>query len=289
MLPLYEAKMLHQFDHRWATYDGAKDSKSDPAARDVTAEEKSDPAFAALPRYWVEEADVRARLGERWDRNWLMGWRDIARSTDERTTIASVLPKVGLGNKVPILATSGRCEGWLLPTILDSISQDFGMRQKAGGSTLNFFIVKQLPAPHPDVLLGRALFAKQPWIEFLRTRVLELTYTAWDMAPFARDLGDDGPPFIWDDERRFLLRAELDAAFFHLYGIPRDDVDYIMDTFPIVKRKDEEKFGSYRTKEMILQIYDEMQEAVRTGKEYQTKLEPPAGDERCCHSQRVSQ
>ena len=70
------------------------------------------------------------------------------------------------------------------------------------------------------------------------SRVLELTYTAWDMAPFARDLGDDGPPFRWDEERRFLLRAELDAAFFHLYGIDRDDVDYIMETFPIVKRKD---------------------------------------------------
>ena len=95
-----------------------------------------------------------------------------------------------------------------------------------------------------------------------------------------------GPPFRWDEDRRFLIRAELDAAFFHLYlpsdangdwvparkadgcpyeetpeqlaelkksfPKPRDAVDYIMDTFPIVKRKDEEKYGSYRTKEMIL-------------------------------------
>ncbi len=66
---------------------------------------------------------------------------------------------------------------------------------------------------------------------------MELTYTAWDLQPFAHDCGYYGPPFRWDEERRFLLRCELDAAYFHLYGIDRDDVDYIMDTFPIVQRK----------------------------------------------------
>ena len=82
--------------------------------------------------------------------------------------------------------------------------------------------------------------------------MLELTYTAWDLEPFAKDCGYDGPPFRWDEERRFLLRCELDAAYFHLYGIARDDVDYIMETFPIVKRKDEAQHGEYRTKRVIL-------------------------------------
>ena len=112
---------------------------------------------------------------------------------------------------------------------------------------------------------------------WIRQRVLELTYTAWDMESFARDLGDDGPPFRWDEERRFGMRAELDAAFFHLYGIERDDVDYIMETFPIVKRKDEQRYGSFRTKELILDVYDAMAEAVRTGEPYQTILDPPPG------------
>ena len=154
-----------------------------------------------------------------------------------------------------------------------------------------------------------------------RLRVLELTYTAWDLEPLAMDCGFDGPPFRWDEDRRFLIRAELDAAFFHLYlpadasgdwiparkanGCPRDEtplqleelkqsfprpkdgVDYIMDTFPIVKRKDEEKYGTYRTKEMSLQIYDEMQESIRTGKEYQTKLSPEPGSRECCHPGRA--
>jgi hypothetical protein len=96
--------------------------------------------------------------------------------------------------------------------------------------------------------------------------------------PLARDLGYDGPPFRWDPERRFLIRCELDAAFFHLYGIERDDVDYIMETFPIVKRKDEARFGSYRTKDTILDIYDAMQRAMDTGESYRTILRPPPAD-----------
>ena len=97
------------------------------------------------------------------------------------------------------------------------------------------------------------------------------------MEPFARDLGDDGPPFRWDEDRRFLMRAELDAAFFHLYGIDRDDVDYIMETFPIVKRKDIAAHGTYRTKEAILKIYDAMAAATSAGVPYQSELTPLPG------------
>ena len=70
------------------------------------------------------------------------------------------------------------------------------------------------------------------------------------------------PPFRWDEERRFEIRAELDAAYFHLYEVERDDVEFIMDTFPIVKRKDEQLYGAFRTKELILDVYDAMAEAI---------------------------
>ena len=89
--------------------------------------------------------------------------------------------------------------------------------------------------------------------ELVRDHVLRLTYTAHDMEPFARDLGYGGPPFIWDEEERRHLRARLDALYFHLYGLDRDDAGYILDTFPIVRREDEAQFdGRYRTKELIL-------------------------------------
>lgn len=105
-------------------------------------------------------------------------------------------------------------------------------------------------------------------------RVLELTYTAWDLEDFAADVSYVGPPFRWDDERRTVLRAELDACFFHLYGIERADVGYIMGTFPIVERKDIAKHGEYRTKLLILEAYDAMAVASAAGKPYATVLDP---------------
>ena len=86
----------------------------------------------------------------------------------------------------------------------------------------------------------------------MRDHVLRLTYTAHDMAPFARDLGHVGPPFIWDTEERRHLRARLDALYFHLYGLSRDDAEYVLDTFPIVRRQDENEFGRYHTRDLVL-------------------------------------
>jgi hypothetical protein len=114
-------------------------------------------------------------------------------------------------------------------------------------------------------------------------RVLELTYTAWDLEAFAQDCGWSGPPFRWDEERRFQLRCELDAAFFHLYGLNRDDTAYILDTFPIVKRKDEEKHGHYRTKDRILDLYDALAECQRTSKAFVSPLNPAPASMAAAH------
>ena len=101
-----------------------------------------------------------------------------------------------------------------------------------------------------------------------------------DLEPFALDVGFDTSPFRWDPERRFVIRCELDAAFFHLYGIERDDADYIMEQFPIVRRHDEKAYGSYRTKDTILRYYDRMKEAMDGGAGFESELEPPPGDVR---------
>jgi len=253
-LPLYEAKMVHQFDHRWATYDGLD-------TRDVTAAEKRDPAAPVLPRYWVPEDEVEERLRDRWDRGWLLGWRDITNATNERTVIASVVARVGVGNNLPLMMLSGAItrDAGLLAASLSSFPLDYVARFKVGGTHLNFFIYEQLPVLPPAAYAAPAPWtAGKPLRDWLLPRVLELVYTAHDLAPFARDCGYDGPPFKWDEERRFHLRCELDAAFFHLYGIDRDDLSYIMDTFPIVKRNDEAAHGDYRTKRVILEYYDAM-------------------------------
>ena len=180
---------------------------------------------------------------------------------------------------------------------------DYCARQKVAGTHLNPSIFKQLPIPSRALFHGRTSpDGCSSLLEWVSDRVLELTYTAWDLEPFARDCGWFGPPFRWDEDRRFLLRCELDAAFFHLYlpsgadghwqpaenetvencerlkanfPTPRDAAAHIMGTFPIVKRKDEAKWsGDYRTKRTILEIYDAVAEATRSGIPYQTRLRP---------------
>ncbi len=285
-LPLIEAKMVHLFDHRFATYYGATQANLNKGTLPQVANEKhADATYHASPQYWVAEAEVADRLRDRWSRGWLLGWRDITNAHNERTVIASLIPRVAVGHTTPLMLTS--IEPSLVACLyasLCSFALDYAARQKVGGTHLTYSLLKQLPVLAPDTYAAdtswHPTFALRDW--FL-PRVLELTYTAWDLEPFAHDGGYDGPPFRWDPERRFLLRCELDAAFFHLYGLSRDDTDYVMDTFPIVRKNDEKAHGEYRTKRLILEIYDAMAEAARTGKPYQTRLDPPPADPRVAH------
>jgi hypothetical protein len=274
MLPLYEAKMIHHYDHRWATYNGL-------SIRDSTLTEKQNPGFFALPRYWVPKQEVNARLGDRWDKQWFLVCRDICRSTDERTVITSSVPVTAVGNNLPIVLSQedAACIACLQAN-LSSFILDYVARQKIGGTHLNLFIFEQIP-----VLAPTTYIASTPWQDnielrdWLADRVLELSYIAWNMATFADDLGYEWEPFQWSPsiDRRALLRAELDAAFFHLYSVSREDADYILDKFPIVRRKDENQYEEYRTKRLILEIFDSMQKAIDTGMPYQTVLDPPPG------------
>ena len=131
---------------------------------------------------------------------------------------------------------------------------DYVVRQKMQGTTLNWYIVEQLPVIAPADYDRH--FGPTTARDLVRDHVLRLTYTAHDIAPFARDLGYNGPPFIWNEEERRHLRARLDALYFHLYGLSRDDAAYILDTFPIVRRHDKAAFGHYRTKAMILAYFN---------------------------------
>ena len=168
--------------------------------------------------------------------------------------IAAVVPWAGYGNTIPLLTSDKSLSVACLVANLSSLSLDFVARQKAQGTHMNWYIVEQLPVIAPadyDRVFGpttaRAL---------VRDHVLRLTYTAHDIAPFARDLGYHGPPFIWNEEERRHLRARLDALYFHLYGLSREDAAYILDTFPIVRRHDQAAFGHYRTKAMILAYFN---------------------------------
>ena len=284
-LPLYEAKMVHHYDHRFGDYRDRPVGSASTALPVVPPERYENPAYVPDPRYWVPTVEVDARLKGRWARGWLIGWRDVCRSTDERTVIASLLPCVGIGNNLPLMLFAR--DDIVCASLLGAVSSfvlDFVARTKIGGTHLNYFIAQQLPVPSPSAFDETASWSPHLAIRtWLTPRVVELTYTAWDLQAFAQDCDYDGPPFRWDEERRFLLRCELDAAFFHLYGIERDDVDYIMDTFPIVRKKDIKQHGDFRTKSQILDTYDAMQRAIDSGEPYQTLLDPPPADSRVSH------
>ena len=250
----------------------------------LSTEEHRDPARPVLPLSWVKRPEVDARL-EDWPHAWLLGFCDVTSPTNERTVVPAVIPRCAVGNKLPLLlAAIDPSRLVLLGASLASFALDFIARQKVGGITLNFFIVKQFPVLPPSTYDRRAPWDQDRSIaDWLIPRVVELTYTAWDLAGFAGDLGYDGPPFRFDEERRGVLRAELDACFFHLYGIERDDAEYLLDTFPIVARHDVAEFGELRTKRLVLERYDAMMKAAATQEPYECPLDPPPGDPRAAH------
>ena len=324
-LPLYEAKMVHQYDHRWATY------KTDGTShRECTPEEKKDPKFHNRPRYWVNSWQVTLRtahapravldaarhgnsealrealtnwesgaeletaerfpldsgeyealgqllrdqadpwpltreLLERRQPRYLLGWRDICRSTNERTVIAGIIPLAAVGHTFPLIfleATTKQTS--ILLANLNSLLLDFIARQKVGGTHLTYGYLKQFPILPPSAYTSDDL-------DFIVPRVLELTYTSHSLRPFALDLGYDGEPFPFDPERRHRLKSELDAYYARLYRLTRDELRYILDpadvmgedypseTFRVLKNKELREFGEYRTRRLVLDAWDRLE------------------------------
>ena len=288
-LPLYEGKMIWHFDHRFAHAEEPKGGTFQRGSSECLSEEEhSDPQYLPLPRYWVHESYMPDYTKN--GLKVLLAFRSITNPVTLRTIVCSTVPIVPCGNSLTVAMLNGKVsfEVLLLAISISSLVFDYVARQKIGGVNLNLFILKQLPILPPVIYTTIC-----PWNSigtlgnWFLPRALELTYTAWDLEPFAKDCGYDGPPFRWSEERRFLLCCELDAAYFHLYGIERDDVDYIMETFPIVKRRDEQRYREYRTKRVILEIYDEMKRAMETGVAYKTRLEPSPADPSVAHEPRT--
>ena len=252
-IPLIVGRMIHQFDHRAADVATSETNVHNSAVgQELPSEAKADPDRYPTPQYWVESCHVPPEYRLPWS----LGFRDIARATDARTIIAAVIPSTCAGNKVPLLLPESGAQGdfsKLAPLLLanmNSIPFDYLARQKIQSTSVNWYIVEQLPlvrASEYTKKVGRHVLA-----DFIRGEVLHLTYTARDLASFASDLGYEGPPFVWEDNDRRHRRARLDALYFHLYGIGRDDADYILGTFPIVREHDEEKFGRFLTRDLIL-------------------------------------
>ena len=259
-VPLYEGKMVQAFDHRAAGVTVNPDNVKRPAQPfETSLEQHKDPQWLPDPQFFVQRSNTPRH------QDWHLGIKHVTAATNMRSMIAAIIPACGAGNSLPVLDFPRDPKlASLAVTCLNSIPLDFVLRQKVQGQNLNWFIVEQLPVI-PPAAYARAFGAKTA-AEIVRESVLELTYTAHDMAPFARDMGhvDEAgevrPPFVWDEERRLRLRARLDALYFILYGVfdparpeqSRDDVRYIYSTFPIVEREELARWGRYRSRDLCL-------------------------------------
>lgn len=304
MMRLFEAKMFHQYDHRFASYSLNQIERLSKLP-ESNIEDHKNSLFTVNPYYFIIIEDLNKVLRNRNNKKWFIGFRAIARKRDYRSFISSILPFCGAGHTVgffDFLDIKDAIQMTAFYSNINSIPFDYCLRQKLSGASITLFILKQLPIITPDNI--------QPHLEFIVPRVLELTYTAWDIKAFADDVWRDAddsmkallrqqweenkaltgghewappewaeiepdgiplPPFKWDEGRRAVLRAELDALYARLYGLTRDELRYILDpadvygpdfpgeTFRVLKEKEIKKHGEYRTRRLVLEAWDRME------------------------------
>ena len=256
-VPLIVGRMIDQFNHRYSSahYDEEANLLIKQFGHTITPDEQlADPSYFPTPVFWVDAEELRHR------QQYYLVFRDIARNNDVRTFIATVSGECAYGHTAPLLVDDGNANTGIpgLVANFNSFACDYVLRQKSNTTHLTWFLVEQLPVLTPKHYERR--FGRRTSADIVKDHVLRLTYTAHDMAPFARDMGyvnKDGtvrPPIIWNEAERRHLRARLDALYFILYGVTdEDDIRYILSTFPIVERKDRQMFdGVYLTRELIL-------------------------------------
>ncbi len=265
-VPLYEAKMFRSFDHRHGTiYVETENFINKGQTHETTLVEHQNPEFLALPRYWIAEDRFEDAIQSNHES--YIAFRDITRSTDTRTAIATFLPRAGAVHTVSIAFSSRPLSGLCcLLANLNAVILDFIVKLKLPGTHLSFFILEQLPILPPDRYDEPCPWAKGKTLEaWIAERVLKLTCTAEDMLPLADACGFTGGSFKaeyggrlhkWNDRERAELMAELDAAFFHLYDLNREDAEYVLSTFKGIHEVNSLLPGHPSTAKFIMELYD---------------------------------
>jgi hypothetical protein len=275
---LFESKMIHQYDHRFGSFESIQAARTHMLPNTPLSNYQRVDYFVR-PWYWFPEIEVESRLNEKWSRKWLFGFRDITMKELERTAIFTILPREAYSDPFLIFQDSEPLKMACLLGSLNSLTFDYCARLKVGGTHLKKYILYQLPVLPPST------YAPVD-IDFIAPRVLELVYTAYDLRPFAEDMGYHGEPFRWDVVRRAQLRAELDAYYARLYRLTRDELRYILDpkevygedfpgeTFRVLKEKEIKQFGEYRTRRLALEAWDSMESGIERVRQTVQPLEP---------------
>jgi len=263
-LPLYEGKMVDQFDHRFGSFEGRQEERGSRNLPATEMELYQDPTYEPQPYSWVERNEIIGRLRRRsWGQEWLIVWKDITTAVTDRTVNAAVIPFAATDDTLSIAVIGQKQVRLSLCFLanLNSIALDFVARQKVAGLHLRRNVFVQLPILPPQYYSERD-------VQFIQSRSLELSYSSNAMAPLAKDFKKDDPPPPWDPERRALLRADLDAYYAYLYGLTRRELEYILDpktvmgddypseTFRVLKENECKEFGEFRTQRLVLEAWD---------------------------------
>lgn len=263
--PLYEAKMMTIYDHRFGSYPaGAIDDTR--ALPRLSLDQYSNPDFEVNSRFFVDSSEVRDALGD-YGKNWFICFRSMSNHSNVRRFIGGVVPYTAAGNSLILVKVDNKIKNRLLACFIGNLSSlvlDVVARWKVSGTNLNLFLVEQFPFLSPESYT-------EADEDFIARRVIELVYTTNSLSGFARDMGYDGDPFLFDPQRRSILRAELDAYYARLYGLSREDLCYILDpesvmgenypseTFRVLKNNEMSEFNEYRTQRLVLEAWDKLE------------------------------
>lgn len=283
-LPLIDPKMVTQYNHRAASVSFSGHNFRKISKHASTATQLKDPAFLCTPVYWVDENEIDARIPE-WDSGWLLVFKKVSGQTCTNLSSFVVVPKSATSASFPGVFTplGARATACVL-AFANSLVVEFVLRLKLQGLHLHYYLLEQLPVPPRERLL-----TPYPWTgaataeDWIARRVLELTFTSWDMQPFARDLGWPAGPFRFLPDRRHRLACELDAAVFFLYGSTVDDVNFVMDSLPKIERRDVRRFGDFRTKRLVVAAFTRMVASAEGGEPYEPLTDPPPADPSIVH------
>ncbi len=293
-VPLYESKMVNRYNHRFATFESLAVGERAHMLPRSSPEQLTAPEYEAKPGYFYPVVALPDIGGPKV--SWLLVFRRIANPALARTSAFCVLPRIAVGDSLNVVVpqvetTNGKwaCDAALLCWLGNSVVFDAILKQKMGGNNFSEYVWNQLPVPRRLELETpvRWLGGVTP-IEFVVPRVCELSVTSYSVVSYAIDLGFAPHPFRWDNSRRRLAEAELDASAAMAFGLSRQDFETLFDAFPVLMEREVECEGEFVTRALALSIYDAMADAFHSGQLYQTRMDPPPADPSCCHPPRTS-
>jgi hypothetical protein len=256
-LPVYEGRMIGNFDHRAKSYVGGHGNSAEWVEHPF-----GDPSKAIAPQWRVLREKIPTKVGNRIDR-YRVAFGDVANPRNERTLVACLVPPNSIcGHTVPTFVYPPEFEWMYLPwlAIANSFAMDALARGKLTSPHMTFTVLDSLPFPRKPL--------NDPFVQAVAPLVLRLTCTALEMTPFWNRMASLGivepspttaipAQALIAPEARAQVRAELDALVAHaVYGLTAQELSDILDTFGVLMRRESKALGEFRTKRLVLEAFD---------------------------------